>query len=264
MTTLITLGCSWTWGVGASYHQAMTFEEYSDTAWDRSLCSQLSWRGLLSKRFNLSNINISLPASSNQQQFRLAKEFFSGPRYQEIKHEKIIVLWGITSTARNELFDSQTNQLTNFFYTDDNDLARAMTKFSYDHDYEVKSLLLEIQHWNSYFSALGIPCYWFDTFNHHHYKAAIPNLLGVNNNPRDLMSWLVNNNGGNNNDLDYKSNYHNSRDRYHKSAWKNDDDRVTYLLERGILNPYSFHPTQEGHRQLCNFFAESCSEFIDS
>jgi hypothetical protein len=46
--------------------------------------------------------------------------------------------------------------------------------------------------------------------------------------------------------------------RYHMSYYSSDNDKVKYLSQKEILNPYSFHPTKLGHEEiaklLSNFF----------
>ena len=108
---LITLGCSWVFGIG-SYFDAenpvdrvtynTTFrkgsayrqsgEEFEDdTCWRNKLCNEL----------NLTNINLSKGGSSNQSQFRRATKYFAE---NEIDWQNTVVLWGITSIYRDELW----------------------------------------------------------------------------------------------------------------------------------------------------------------
>lgn len=116
---LITFGCSWMFGVGVGYTDGMTIEEFNDIAWDNEICDKLSFRGLLSNKLNFKNINFATGGSSNQKQFRLAKEFFFSTKFRQLRNEydDIIVLWGITSTARNELFNAIKKEYKNFSYT---------------------------------------------------------------------------------------------------------------------------------------------------
>lgn len=69
-------------------------------------------------------------------------------------------------------------------------------------------------------------------------------LFKENHFPRDLMSQLAIQHGMPNVD-----------DRYHLSDWEIDSDRVTFLIEQGILNPYSHHPTKQGHRCIADMLA---------
>jgi hypothetical protein len=291
---LVTLGCSWTFGVGVGYTQNLGRAQHKSIAWDNDLCNTLSFRGLLSTKYNLANKNLSAAGSSNQKQFRLAKIFFSSYEFKKLQKEfdQIVVLWGITSTARSELFFIEDNQLRNFFYSEKSQLAKSLVKFSYDHQNEVDLLEIEMRHWNNYFENLNIKNLWFDTFNHHDYwhshksdyKAcagpdwptwekfccqdfanvsseiineisdtsrwgwdvgSLPNLVSRNKNPRDLLSQLAINNGCT--DID---------NQYHTSNWDIDSNRVSYLVDRGILNPHSYHPTRVGHEQIANILDE--------
>jgi hypothetical protein len=178
---LITFGCSWTFGVGVGYTHDMSSEEYKDIAWDKNSCNQLSFRGLLSKKYNLININFAEGASSNQRQFRKAKLFFSSSEFKRIQtqFDEILVLWGITSTARNELFFNENRELINFFYGDSTKsiVSKIMAVDCYDHSHEVFCLATEMLHWNDFFKNLNVKNLWFDTFNHHDYHIPTPNIL---------------------------------------------------------------------------------------
>jgi hypothetical protein len=291
---LITLGCSWTFGVGVGYTQNLSLDEYKSIAHNSDLCNTLSFRGILSTKYNLVNKNLAEGGSSNQKQFRLAKMFFSSDEFKQIQKEfdQITVLWGITSTARNELFSIEDGKLCNFFYSSDSRLAKSLVKLSYDHQNEVDLLEIEMHHWDNYFENLNIKNLWFDTFNHHNYcnrhrleyeanagpdwptwekfccqdfanvsseiineihdasrwnfrSSLIPNLVLRNKNPRDLLSQLAINNGCT--DID---------NRFHASNWTIDSNRVRYLVDHGILNPHTYHPTRVGHAQIANILDE--------
>ena len=289
---LITLGCSWTFGVGVGYTQNSGIEQYRNIAWNSDLCNALSFRGILSRKYNAVNKNLSFGGSSNQSQFRLAKIFFSSLEFKKMQKEfdQITVLWGITSTARNELFSIEKSQLVNFFYSRESQLAKSLVKFSYDHQNEVNLLEIEMNHWDIYFKNLNVNNLWFDTFNHHNYQETYkqlyeacagpdwptwekfccqeftnvssqiideiydtskwyfslpPNLILRNKNPRDLLSQLAINNGSTTID-----------NQFHSSDWRIDTDRVPHLVDRGILNPHSHHPTKIGHEQIANILDE--------
>lgn len=330
---LITFGCSWTFGVGVCYEPGMSRQEMETKAWDHEICDASSWRGLLSQRFNLANINRSQGGSSNQKQFRLATEFFGSRLYQECrqKFSRIIVIWGITSTARSEIWSLKHNGFHNFFLSDDaDDLSRFIGKHCYDHDASVAELRNLMLFWNVFFEGQHIKNYWFDTFNTHNYtfnfhenqhsktygidphandlgkKRAyeavagpdwpsysdfcegnldqvtpeiieeitsmfaysgvaggkrlptvstrytqhtsldpIPNLLDHDCWPRDLLSWLMRES-----DIPVPQ----DQQSYHHSAWNIDRKGMELLVEQGILNPYSHHPTKKGHNSLCDYF----------
>lgn len=172
-TLLITFGCSWTFGVGVNYEPGSSISEFQKSAWDNNLCDKLSWRGLFCQKSKCINLNFSSGASSNQRQFRKAIEFFSSEDYSSIKQQfnKIIVLWGITSTARNELWNLEKNNWHNFMYSDSDDkFSEFMTKFCYDHDAEVYNLRSLMMFWNRFFRTENIENFWFDTFNSHNYN----------------------------------------------------------------------------------------------
>ena len=237
---LVTFGCSWTFGVGAGYRPGMSDDEYKNIAWDTNLANKLSYRGVLSSELDLTNISFAAGGSSNQKQFRLAKTFFPTANLKE--YTNVIVLWAITSTARNELYSLEQNKLVNFKYEqDDLKLTKALVKWSYNHDHEVAQLATEMLFWNDYFKAKNIKNLWLDTFNHHNYPMTIPNLVGVDTNPRDMLSQLALSNGMT--DLD---------DNYHLSSWSVDSNKIPFLTSKGLLNPISNHPTELGHRQIAN------------
>lgn len=300
-TVLITMGCSWTYGSYVGYEYRMTRDELDTTQLDPDISNKLSFRGLLSKKYNLTNKNFSITSSSNQKQFRLAKEFFSSAEFNQYQRDfdKIIVLWGITSTARNELWAVESNDLVNFFYNNKLDhgkeLIKYLGKFYYNHENEVALLATEMRHWNTFFQSLNIDNFWFDTFNHHDYHCPGPRidkfkklynscrgpswplwenfsrnefsvdqnifdesmdktrwpwvelfhplidrLIYADKKPRDLMSILAINNGLEVPDADYTK-------------------KIKYLIDCGILNPYTKHPTKRGHKQI----AEILSEFVE-
>jgi hypothetical protein len=154
----------------------MSREDLTEIAWDDKVCSEKSFRGLISKNLGFDNLNFSSGGSSNQRQFRLAKDFFFSDRFKKLKssYDEVLILWGITSTARNELFQIEGNNYTNFLYTDDGAKSWPFPKdflmYSYDHDSSVYELVHEINMFNTLFSHVGAKCIWFDTFNHHDYQ----------------------------------------------------------------------------------------------
>ena len=59
MKKLITFGDSWVWGVGAGYNINQTRNEYFKDAWNQTVANTYSFRAILSKKYNLENINFS-------------------------------------------------------------------------------------------------------------------------------------------------------------------------------------------------------------
>ncbi len=175
---LITFGCSWTYGVGVGYRPGITVTQ---KLWgDKDLLDNLSFRGLVSKKLNYTNKNFSQGGSSNQKQFRLAKEYFGSNQFDNDKeyYDEIVVLWGITSIYRNELYHNLVDKTINFMYSYDHSLHNKSReqyfKYFFDDDNEIRNLSLDILFWDKFFSKNGVSNYWFDTFNHHNYR--IPNL----------------------------------------------------------------------------------------
>jgi hypothetical protein len=314
---LITFGCSWTFGVGVGYDESMSLADYKNINQSVEVNDQLSFRGIISQRHGFENINFSKGGSSNQKQVRLAKTFFNSKKFQDLQESgaEIVVLWGITSTSRNESFVALSDKVIDFMYSspavhsfrslrkktvesvNEDMIALFFAKNLYNHEHEIFMLAHELAHWNTFFKSLGIKNYWYDTFNHHDYTGNDPSLLGfetvykqwskttwpiwqdfidkrfpdvvgdeildtskfefaqfvntleitnfVIDQPqdRDLMSQLVIRNGNDQFDRNY-----------HLSHWAVDGNRVEYLANLKLLNPYSFHPTKLGHEQIANMF----------
>jgi hypothetical protein len=302
---LITFGCSWTYGVGVGYKDGMLDAEFREIAWDDKICNKLSFRGVLSKKYNLYNINFSHGGSSNQRQFRLATEFFLSPKFKKIQNDysKIIVLWGITSTARSEYFSVIDNNLKNFkFDFPDTSFEKMFVKYAYDHDYEVYRLKLNMIFWNEYFTNNKISNIWVDTFNHHNYKAEFndPIIKEDYNSYRgaDWPTWdqfLLQNYSNINktilkeieqrfylkacpdrlfnadipnrdllSQLAIKNGLLEFESTYHLSTgWKVDCDKVEFLKDRQILDPISLHPTPKGHEQIAEMFYQLFDKIVD-
>jgi hypothetical protein len=139
------------------------------------------------------------------------------------------------------MFTVETKQLENFTYNSKLKLAQYLTKHSYDHDNEISALSTDMLHWNNFFQLLGVKNLWFDTFNHHDYLSTVEHMIFKNKNPRDLLSQLA---------IQQETNL--SDQSYHQSVWKQDDDRLLPLVEKGVLNPFSYHPTRLGHQLIAN------------
>lgn len=274
MKYLITLGCSWTWGAGAGYTTGMSDADFKRIVFDKSIADQLGFRSVLSNKFGYKNVNMSIWRSSNQKQFRLARNFFSSDSFKSMKQnaDDIVILWGITSTGRNEMYSSRYKEYTNFllsgerfFLPAEKDMSEFTFTHLYDHEHEVFELAQEMNHWNTFFSAQGLKNYWFDSFNHHDYtvnspglekpglaawdasnyknNVKIPNFAIDHESARDLMSQLA-----------IRSGFTNSDGKYHTSEWVNDTNRIEHLVSAGLINPFSFHPTAKGHEEIASMF----------
>ena len=260
MKALITFGCSWTYGTGCFYHKPLSLEEYKKQKKESQdeLANKFSFRSILSQKHDYHNINFASQGSSNQTQLRRAQEFFNTDEYK--RYDKVIVLWGITSTARGEAwikgkpYEKYSEEerakmkgvFRSFMYTHKFTLAKEIRELYYDHTAEVGRLKTHMLHWNKFFSLLGIQNYWFDTFNHHEYD--IPCMIFRKDKHRDLMSKLCILNGKSYEDDDY-----------HFSQYKNDCYRSNYLKKNSLLNPYSLHPTMKGHEMIADMLDNEIS-----
>lgn len=236
---LITFGCSWTYGIGVGYTDGMSEKEYELICTNKELDDRYSFRGLLSSELNLENLNFSEGGSSNQKQFRLAREYFTSKDFDSTNKNEIIVLWCITSTARNELWSNLTEDYNNFKYdVHPSKLSMILLKETYDHNQEVKTLTENMILWNRFFESYGIKNIWVDTFNTHKYIRPIPNLLENG----DLMTQMSDGI---------------TSDSYHMSSWVDDDKRIQYLINKGLINPISLHPTKLGHQKIVEILLNS-------
>jgi hypothetical protein len=297
MKLLITFGCSWTYGVGVNYELGMSKPIFKTRAWNDELARLHSFRGILSSRYNLDNINFASGGSSNQMQFRLAENFFGSSEFQSYRNQykEIVVLWGITSVMRNEAYFITEQSQKSFFYNDGSLLSKTMVTNHFDQQHEISLLEKKIRFWNKVFDSFGIKNIWFDTFNHHNYidddsnmheqylkvagkdwpswenfvvgnftnisdtiqseildqtrwdfyKHCTNKMFGYHVFPRDLLSQLAIRNG-----MDLVD-----HDNYHESDWYIDCDRIGYLTNIGLLNPYSHHPTKSGHIQIADMLS---------
>lgn len=246
---LITLGCSWVYGVGVGYEPGMSRKAFDKIAYDPNICDQYSYRKILADKYHCKNINFAHRGSSNQKQFRLIKEFLISHQCAQLLEQgaNITVLHAITSTARVETYINELGQMTNwkFEHPDFKKYAVVWLEYFYNHDNEVARLATEMKFMNQYYRSVGIKNLWIDTFNHHDYPVAIDNLVemhpGTDPGSRDMLSTMAILNG-----LDEFDN------NYHYSSWASDSNRVKFLVDRGFLNPISTHPTKQGHALIAD------------
>lgn len=242
---LITFGCSWTFGVGVGYTPGMDLEGYKEIAWDKDIADRLSYRGLLCDQLGMVNLNFANGGSSNQEQFWKARQYFGGDDFARDRsdHGKIVVLHAITSTARNFFFDRRRRKMKSVKYDDqDSAVARLMLTHHYDHEFEIQQLQIEMNFWNIFYRSMGISNIWVDTFNHHEYTAPIDNLVNLPP-QRDLMSQMC---------VCRRIPLRDEQKTYHFSSWRHDDYRIGDLIDCGLLNPISKHPTAQGHIELAS------------
>ena len=249
---LVSFGCSWTYGVGVKYYEGMSCYEYNETKKDLECAETYSFRALLAKKYNLNPVkNFSIGASSNNRQFREAEWYFTPNK----DLSNTIILWGITSTARYEKWIPDNQEFKSIMLTrpytfeelKEDPVARWVVSernHFYDHKHEVQILYKKMCHWNEYFALKGAKVVWFDTLNTHEYKRPIDNMIDG-----DLLTKLAK---------------HNQPDKYHFSmtrGWE-DCNRIKKLKENGLVNPYSGHPTKEGHKILCEMLSPSIEKCL--
>jgi hypothetical protein len=262
MKKLVTFGCSWTFGTGSAFDRGMSKLQYRNVSADKELCSQNSFRTILAKHYKYKNINFSAQGSSNQRQFRHATRYFAT---KDLTEDKVIVLWCITSTARHEVYyanrwgEEGNAGYSNVLYGQGgvahqhmmnkcNFDSRQYVRDHYNHEEEIRRLTINMLHWNRYFEGLGIENYWIDTFNHHDYGVEIPRLLFDKDTQRDLLFQMINARG-----ISIQN------DSYHISQYTRDSKRIDYAIQLGLANPYSYHPTREGHKLIAELINRQIS-----
>ncbi len=245
---LISFGCSWTYGMGANYISGMTKKDFENVFENEYQIEPLIFRKIISNKLDRVHINFSDIGSSNQRQFRLAREFFLTKDQEWFDQHDVIVLWGLTSLYRNEFYSTKSNDYYNFFLTypqrcilrsTDNEEQRSFSKILlqryFKEEVELKKLSEDMTLFNNFFEYKKITNYWFNTFNPHTYPHKFHNLLFEGN---DLLSILIN---------DYTTN-----DKYHISDWDDTDLKITKAKEHKLVNPFSGHPTRVGHKIIAD------------
>ena len=235
---LITFGDSWVYGVGAGFTYIDNYKKWSNDLYQRFIIKNLethtkySFRKHLSRDLGLENLNFSEGGSSNQRQFRYACEYFI--RDKNVVPEECIVLWGLTSVYRNELYNSKKNIYENFFCPEEKIHISKFIATSYlNEEVEIEKLYYNIELFNSYFKTLGIKNYWFNIFNDHDFPDNIENVLFKG---QSLLSLLLEDPSKN--------------DSYHKSDFKMTDRKIKKAVDLQLVNPVSLHPTKETHIKL--------------
>ena len=137
------------------------------------------FRQLLSKSLGLENYNLSIKGSSNQTQFRLAlNTFFSKDKIYPVTSD--IVLWGITSVYRTELWHNDMSGFKSIFLPDNAGISKILATQHHNEKEEIKILGQQMRLWNSYFKSINVKNYWFNVFNDHSWDIEIDNLFFQN------------------------------------------------------------------------------------
>lgn len=260
---LLTFGCSWTYGEGSGYIEGMSKEEYSKIQHDPEVCWNNGWRKTLVEHFNFDHINLAEYGSSNDRQFRSAKEFFISDRFKEVyqNKKKIIVLWGITSTNRYDLWINSTRKYEKIFlnnveedvkkYGQDHDyMGLALKRYSYNEQQRVRQLTTEILFWNQYFKLLNIKNFWFDTFASLKYGIIFKNFFDIEKRNRSLVNVIVR---------------HHRKNNYNNNNLINNlyyDSEFGYAIQNGIVNNYSYHPKKEYYDVIGKYLISKLEENI--
>ena len=232
MKKLVTFGDSWFRGVGAHWTSETLKEEYEEHAFT-DVADSHSFRTVLCDRNNLVNVNFSDRGSSNQKQFRKASEYFI--RDANIDNNSV-VLWGLTSVFRTEVWHNKSKKYENLFLPSDySKFSQMLAILHTDLQVEVERLYYQIELFNTFFKYHSIKNYWVNIFNEHNFPKKVDNLLfdGVS-----LLSILI---------RDYEEN-----NAYHKSKWDDADRKITKAKEQKKVNPYTGHPGKDSHMQLAN------------
>ena len=263
---LITFGCSWTFGQGSAYKEGMSNWEYEKIYLDDDLCWENGWRKYVVDHFDFDHINFGVGGSSNDKQFRLAKQFFVSNKFKKLYQQdrKIYVLWGTTSVNRYDFWVKDQHQYQHIFLTDpegksaDPDqwgihaeardyIAACLDKYCYWEPARVKELELQFLHWNQYFKLLGIKNFWYDTFSSFNYTVNLSNFFDRKQRRRDLLSVLVDN--------------HRKKVKSKTPIWNIDD--FEYAVDNNLLNPYTYHPKPDGYKQLGDHMIKNLQERIE-
>jgi len=256
---LITFGCSWTFGEGSGYQDGMTLDQYKKIQLDSNICWKYGWRKKVVEHFKFKDhINFGEGGSSNDKQFRLAKQFFVSKQFKDLynKTKNIVVLWGVTSVTRYDFWIKDKNKYEHIFlkspegknwdpteYGESSDwIAYYINKYCHWEPTRVRELELEFLYWNQYFKLLGIKNFWYDTFCSFNYKIELSNFFNIRKKRRDLLALIADNHG--------------------KTIFDFGFDDFDYALKNNLINPYSFHPKKEGYRLISNHIIDTLEKQI--
>lgn len=161
--------------------------------------------------------------------------------FEFLRHDPrpALVLWFITSTARVEFYNATQHEWENIMMQGNNRSAMRELYFAdyYDHDRELERVAQQMILWNAWFRDNGIRNLWIDTFNHHDYPLLIDNQLDFGTGYSDIMSNLC-----------LISGLIPDAQDPHFSLWQVDGERSKHLIQQGLINPITLHPTQQGHK----------------
>ena len=173
---------------------------------------------------------------------------------QQPIEQKTYVLWFITSTFRKEFFNELTKSYDNMMLSNNNcnSFQKLFTVNYYNHEHELEKTAQQMVLWNNYFNSKGITNIWIDTFNHHEYPIDIANRLTFDSGWSDIMTNLCISTGCVPRPKET-----------HLSNQQIDDSRSKHLVDIGLLNPKTLHPTQQGHARIADMLIPKLEKIID-
>ena len=295
MNTLLTLGCSWTLGIGANYTEGMSDKEYFSIR-NQPPHRNNAFRLILADHYNLNNQNLGIGGSSNQRQFRLAKEyFFNGCTTCKENWKKIY----------NKIKDSSWPDCPNFrdFRSLPDHVQKEcinvhkIVEKNVNPDIVIWSLtsIYRNETWNN--SIERFHNFMYGSINEDHFsKYFLKNIHDDINEIEELANNMLLWNSYfkskgikniwvdtfNIHDYPYKidnlirpddlltgmlrqhtdiSDF--KDDSYHMSNWHIDSDKIKTALEYGLVNPYSLHPTKKGHESMAKFLIPFIDDIIN-
>lgn len=249
--SLITFGCSWMfgWNINDPTKKLPSDEEIARQA---PIADALSFRALISKSMGSVNINHSIPGSSNECQFRLANESFLKIKSFENMlsgSENVAVLWSITDLYRTEYWSSKRNKYKNIVFSSPaaDDYAKFYINDVFDPDQKALELAYQIRHWQIIFQKFGIKDYWIDLFNNNNYRDIVDldRFIFPRSNLFSEMASAVA--GSRVNDSEYYVNH------THSTV---SSKRQQILIEQGLINPLTCHPTEQGHQMIAGMMLD--------
>lgn len=266
---LITLGCSWTYGLGSGYKSGMTQDNFEDICFDELICYENSWRKTICDELNLENINLSLPTSGNDIQFDIAERFFSSDTFKTIKKDKpIYVLWGITSLSRKTLWSNISKNYITFFanYSLSNDrkddlLRTLYFKTSFDESVTQKEVENKMKFWDYFFEQIGVNNLWFDSFSSNEYSYRSKRMIDYRKKNRDLSYFLCLSHAQYLQNKEIKT-FADKNDVKHTSMGDRDNSKIEFLLVQHLVNPYTLHPVKTSHQLIGKFLATKVQELM--
>lgn len=236
---LLTFGDSWSYGVGAGYQESWTQEYYHNHKSDKEIANKYAFRSILAKELDVeSQVDFSRPGGANDTQFRrFFTNYYGQGRVGDMNlalEPEDFVLWGITSLYRFEFWENETNGTKIFTIPREGNLFTEMYAVDYfDINYEKYKCYYNMKHVETICNTVGCKLLWYNFFNDHNFD--IDNMLW---NGSSVLSQMVQDNDPN--------------DKYHMSTWDDTDRKIKRAKELKLCNPFSGHPTIEGHKQIAN------------